>query len=362
MATPPLKLSSSMRVRPFRLQPILACIGFLVGSSVADAARADTYSLSISNAMDLGQVTAAASGTTTFRVSPQSGQVNLLSGAGHRLGTGLVRVTVTVRCANDNNKLDNGDHDQGGGNNKLDCNANKVGVIVGPVGLTTGRALPLSAFAVSMSSASLAGAVTTGAFTSFLLNPIGNDQSRTFYVGADFPVAGDESGKASGTGLAPFFVNLTDASGDLITYTLGVGSITAYRALTIAKSADLRFGAVIRPASGSGAVSIDPASDARTTSGGVAGLPGQAYGAASFTITGEGGQAFSVSVPSTIQLAGPTNLNVHTTTNLPTTPMLGGAAGSAGSFTLKVGGSIPVASGALVGAYSGVWTATVDYN
>lgn len=345
-----------------RLHPILAGVALLAGVSGAGAVRADTYSVSINSNMDLGQVIAGASGPTTFRIDPQSGQLNIVGGAGRRLSNALVRVTVAVNCRDDKDKPDGGDGDQGGGNNKIKCGKDKVRVVIAPAGAPTARALALTRFTVSMSSASLAGGVSVGPSTSFLLNPIGENQTKSFYLGADFPVAGDDAGLPSGTGSSPYVVYLTDESGGPLGQAAGVGLVTAYRSLAITKTADLRFGVVARPRSGSGTVTINPVSGARTVSGGVAEMPGEPFGPARFMITGEGGQAFSVSVPGNIQLSGPTNLNVQPTTNLPASPVLPGAVGAPGAFELRVGGSFPVANGSLIGVYSGNWTVTVDYN
>lgn len=301
--------------------------------------------------MDLGLVAAAASGSTVFQIVPQSGQVNgPISGTGHRLSTSLVRVLVTITCT------------ASGAQKGATCKNDKVKVAIGDIGSVTGRAQPLTNFTVSMTSASLSGSVTGSNPITFTLNPVGSGQTASFYLGANFPVAGDDSGSPSGAGASPYYVTVTDStSGQQLASLQSSGAVTVYRSLNITKTSDLQFG-IVSQAKTSGSVTIDPNTGARTITGGGFGYPTPAWTPAVLTISGEGGQAFSVTVPSTIQLAGPTNLNVQTTTNLSGTPVLSNSLGSAGSFTLKIGGAFPIANGSLIGTYSGAFTVTVNYN
>lgn len=337
----------------------------IVGVVFSQPAVADTYTLTISNPMDIGQVVAASTGNTVFQVNPQSGQVSLISGGGRRLSTSLTRVLVTISCSasgGDDSGGGNDYHNNGNGNGKgAACKNNKVAVVIGDVGFTTARALPLTNYAVSMSSASLVGNVTGSNPIFFVLNPVGVGQTASFYVGANFPVAGDDSGRSSGVGLSPFYVLLNDVYGNQLGSLLSSGIVNAYRSISISKTSDLQFGTVGLPKT-SGTVTLDPNTGARTITGGGASYPTPAWTPAAFTIAGEGGQAFSVSVPSTIQLTGRTNLNVSTATNLSGTPVLSNSLGSAGTFVLKIGGSFPIANGSLTGTYSGAFTVTVNYN
>lgn len=71
--------------------------------------------------------------------------------------------------------------------------------------------------------------------------------------------------------------------------TTGTGSVTIVRPLTITKNADLAFGTVVRPATGSGTAVVS-AAGARSVTGGVVGLSsGATPAAAQFTVSGEGG-------------------------------------------------------------------------
>jgi hypothetical protein len=347
-------------------QPMLAVAAAMTCAMTSNAASADTYSVSISNPMDLGLVTAAPSGSTVFQINPSSGQISLVSGDGRRLSSSLVRALVTIRCEGSDGGDNGGGNDytnNGHGNGKgAACRNNKVGVVIGAIGITTGRAQPLTSFTVSMSSASLSGGVSGSNPISFTLNPVGDGQTASFYLGANFPVAGDDSGRPTGLGLSPFYVLVREYNGDdQLASLLSAGVVTAYRSLGVSKVSDLQFGIVSRPKT-SGTVTLDPNTGVRTVTGGAVGFASPPPTLASFEITGEGGQAFSVSLPSTLQLGGPTNLNVHTTTNLSGTPVLSNSLGGVGTFTLKVGGSFPIANGSLTGTYSGTFSVTVNYN
>ena len=148
--------------------------------------------------------------------------------------------------------------------------------------------------------------------------------------------------------------------------TTGSGSITVIRPLTLTKTADLKFGTVVRPATGSGTAVIS-AAGARSVTGGVVGLSsGDAPAAAAFTVAGEGGQSVSVTVPASFSMANGTDTLVVTTSNSLTgsaaSQTLSNALGSAGSLAFTVGGSVPVASTTATGAYTGTFTVSAAYN
>lgn len=148
--------------------------------------------------------------------------------------------------------------------------------------------------------------------------------------------------------------------------TTGTGSITIIRPLTIAKSADLKFGTVVRPSSGSGSVVVS-AAGSRTVDGGVVALAsGDTPQAAQFEITGEGGQSISVTIPATFTMVnGADSLTVTTSNNLVGSAgaqTLSNALGSAGSLGFNVGGSVSVDSATNTGTYSGTFTVSAAYN
>lgn len=146
----------------------------------------------------------------------------------------------------------------------------------------------------------------------------------------------------------------------------GQGSITVIRPLTVTKNADLAFGSVVRPATGTGVVTISSAG-ARSVTGDVVALSsGTTPQAAQFTVSGEGGQSVSVTIPSTISLVnGADTLTVTTSNNLSgsaASQSLSNAAGSAGSLVFKVGGAVTVSSTTATGAYNGSFTVSAAYN
>jgi hypothetical protein len=148
--------------------------------------------------------------------------------------------------------------------------------------------------------------------------------------------------------------------------TTGSGSITVIRPLTITKTADLKFGTVVRPSTGSGTAVVS-AAGARSVTGGVVGLAsGDTPAAAAFTVAGEGGQSVSVTIPATFSMANGSDTLTVTTSNSLTgsaaSQVLSNAMGAAGSLAFTVGGSVPVASTTTTGAYTGSFTVSAAYN
>lgn len=148
--------------------------------------------------------------------------------------------------------------------------------------------------------------------------------------------------------------------------TTGTGSITIIRPITITKTADLAFGTVVRPGTGSGTAVVS-AAGARTVTGGVVGLAsGATPAAAAFTVAGEGGQSISVTIPTTFSMInGSDTLVVTTSNNLAgsaSAQTLSNALGSAGTLAFAVGGSVPITSTTTGGLYSGTFTVSAAYN
>ncbi len=145
------------------------------------------------------------------------------------------------------------------------------------------------------------------------------------------------------------------------------GSVTIFRPITLAKNTDLSFGTLVRPGSGSGTVVIAQADGARTFTGTVALLstgPNAAAGRATYTVNGEGGQTFSITVPAnfTMTRTGGAETIVVTLAATSPTGTLNNALGAAGSATFGVGGTMPVTSTTATGAYTGTFSTTVAYN
>ena len=140
------------------------------------------------------------------------------------------------------------------------------------------------------------------------------------------------------------------------------GSATIIQPITITKNNDLTFGTIVKPASGTATVAIDGTTGVRTVTGTVA-ADSAGVSRAVFTVSGEGAQHFSITVPSTFSMAAGTNPLIVTTTN-PTgaTGLLSGSIGSAGSLSLGVGGSFNLTNATVSGAYTGNFVVTVAYN
>ncbi|HEY8618403.1 DUF4402 domain-containing protein [Phenylobacterium sp.] len=138
------------------------------------------------------------------------------------------------------------------------------------------------------------------------------------------------------------------------------GSITVMQpVLNVTKTADLAFGSVIRPTSGSGTISIDPNTGAVSTSNlGQAG--GNSTSRASFNVEGQANANIQVTYPASINLlrsGGSETLQVNLTSS-----MGGGQIGSGGTVAFHIGGQVTLQAATITGAYSNSFTVTVAYN
>ena len=130
-----------------------------------------------------------------------------------------------------------------------------------------------------------------------------------------------------------------------------------YPPIAVANTAAMQFGAIVKPASGSGTVTLTTGGAVSTTAGQV--VAASPHGAAGFTVTGGGNASVSLTVPSTfVMTAGTQSLTVTTSSTASGTLTL--AAGGSTAFT--VGGSFPIASTTASGAYTGNLIVTVAYN
>lgn len=323
----------------------------LFAAALSAPAVAATYTVNVQGPLSLGTVAAAPAGDTVFRIDPAGGGVSVITGAGRRISTAAANTLVTVTCR----------ADRAG---ETTCADAQVAIRIGTIGALTGRARALTNFTVSMGTAVLAAAPAGTNPLAFQLAPIGENSPKTFLVGADFPVAGDDSGLASGAGQNSFYVYVVDGSGQMQAGDSDRGRVTALRAVAVAKTADLSFGRIQRPTSGANTVTLNATSGDRTLSGSGNGLlyPTPAPARAAFTITGEGGQQVSISVPATMNLIGPGVIPVTLSDTAPATRSLSGAAGSQASYSFTVGGSFTLSPATPVGDYSGVMSVSVDYN
>ncbi|WP_411288631.1 DUF4402 domain-containing protein [Phenylobacterium sp.] len=142
---------------------------------------------------------------------------------------------------------------------------------------------------------------------------------------------------------------------------------TIFQPIVLSKTADLQFGTIVRPATGSGVVTVSQSDGTRSLAGDGALLVGGPHTAptrAAFSVSGEGGQAISINVPANLNMtrSGGSELIAVTLTASATSATLTGALGAPGSTTFGVGGSIPVAPTTASGAYSGSFQVTVSYN
>jgi hypothetical protein len=142
---------------------------------------------------------------------------------------------------------------------------------------------------------------------------------------------------------------------------------TLFQPIQLAKNSDLSFGTVVRPATGSGTVTIAAATGTRTLTGSGALLatgPNAVASRATYTVTGEGGQTYSITVPASFNMTRSTGGQTIAVTLTPTatTGLLSSTLGLAGTATFGVGGSIPVADTTVSGAYSGTFNVVVAYN
>ena len=320
----------------------------LIGLPAAPAAAAD-YTININPGLDLQSVATGAAGDTVFRINPATGVVTVQSGSGRRISTSSVKSQVNVTC-----KPSKADDDT--------CNTANVRIQIGTIGPLTGRARALTNFTVSMGTATIAVAPGGTNPVSFQLAPLGNSSGKTFFIGADFPVAGDDSGLPTGNGQNGFFADVVDATGLELTGDTDKGKVTAFRALTVTKTADLNFGRIQIPPSGTSTVTLDASTGTRTVTGAGFAYPTPAPTRGAFTVTGEGGQQFSLSVPSSLTLTGPGTLTVSVTDTAPAAPSLSGGLGAAGTYSFTIGGSFTLSGATPTGAYSGVLTVSLDYN
>jgi hypothetical protein len=296
---------------------------------------------------DLGNVVSAATGDTVFRVAASSGAVTRVSGNGTRLSSGSTRALVTISCSTGV------------------CRNNIINVRIGSIGSPSGRAGQLTNFTVSPGTATIVTGPTGSNPIDFTIGPMGSAGTATFWVGADFPIRGNDVGAGTGSAASGFYVYVasgvsTPTSGS----TSGLAIANVFRPIAVSVQSPLAFGRIVRPSSGSGTVSIAAATGARTVTGtGALGFGSPAPSRASYTVTGEGGQIFSLSFPVSFQMVGPgTPLTVSLTSTATGSQVLSAAAGSAGTFSFGMGGSFPISSTTASGSYQGTYSLTVQYN
>ncbi|MBU6394876.1 MAG: DUF4402 domain-containing protein [Sphingomonadales bacterium] len=140
-------------------------------------------------------------------------------------------------------------------------------------------------------------------------------------------------------------------------------SATLLRPVALSSSANLAFGRIVLPGSGTGSVTIGTAADTVSATGGAVALSGGSPSRAAFSVSGEGGQTVTVSVPASVTMSGPSSstMAVTLTSSVSGSTTLSGSLGAAGSATFYVGGSFAPTATTTTGAYSGTFTVTVAY-
>src|SRR5215469_9936535 len=92
-------------------------------------------------------------------------------------------------------------------------------------------------------------------------------------------------------------------------------STTILAPISVTKNTDLAFGTVVKPNTGTSTFTVTNAGALTVTGGGDgAAVASNVHSAASFTVNGEGGQAFTLAVPASVVLAGPSSASLTVTT------------------------------------------------
>jgi len=292
----------------------------------------------------MGNVATPAAGAN-FNINSNGGAVTPGSGA-LRLTTGTYLTTVTVTCTSNT------------------CKNNKVNVKIQAAGTLTGRALALTTFNVTMGTATLSGGGTTvsgSARISFTLNSLGLSSGKTFFVGANFPIAGTGT---AGDAKSPFTVAVASYNNTPSGGTAGKMEANVYPGITISGASPMRFGGVAKSATGSGTVSMDASGSVTVTGTGLSEMPTTSWpqSAAGFNISGENSAAITITVPASFTMtstaSGSHALTVTTVKSYTGSPPLN----SSGSYGFTVGGSMSIPSNTVIGAYTGSISITAAYN
>lgn len=313
----------------------------------ANPAAAQTFTISVNTAPNLGNIVPATSGPTTFKFTP-AGAVTTLSGSAVRAGGGSVRGAVQISCSGQGNA----------------CNSAVSKVRIGAIGTPTGKAGALSNFTVSIASGGTIGNVTGTNPVEFTVTQQNKNATPIINFGAEVVINGADGGGTVGPATSGFYAYIAPSP---TTPTTGVsGNLTAVasRPISLTGSPVLVFGALTKPTNGAGSVSLSAVNSNRTVAGsGVVGLSTPTPARATYSVTGEGGQSISVSVPGSFTMNGPNGATISVTlisNGLPTS--LSNAAGSEGTASFSVGGAFNLSSSMATGDYSGIYTVTAQYN
>lgn len=310
------------------------------------AAHAQSYTVDTITDANFGDIVSAASGQTVLRSSATSGSVTVVSGSGVRLSNTSANAEVTISCSN-----------------TFACNTTNVQVTLALAGSPTGRVGYITAISLANGTATVTSAYSAGSYIVINLAPIPRRSSRTFLIGFDLPVDGNDSADPTGSATSSYLITAQRATGGGSDSLVGNIIAKVIRPVSIAKTQDLQFGSVTRPTSGSGAVTLTLGGIVSVTGTNVRRFPSPAATAAQFTVSGEGGQAVTVSVPTTMTLSGSGGSVTATLTNSGGgAQVLSGATGSVGTVDVSVGGSVPLTGSSALGTLTGTMTVMVQYN
>jgi hypothetical protein len=298
--------------------------------------------------IDIGAVISAPTGVTVFRAAPGGG-VTVFSGGGIRTASGSVLALVTIKCDTDTT-----------------CVNDDIKVSVGPIAAVTGRAGALTNFTIAMHTGLMSGSTSGTSPVTFTIKKLGSNGTASFYVGADFPIGGNDSSGASGAAATGYYAYVaTSPSTPTVGSTGGTATAVVTRALGLTGTGALNFGWIAAPTAtgATGNVAIDADND---------GLAGRhltnLYGFATpvpsrvvMTASGDPGRQISISIPTSIVLTrsgGSDTLQVTMSSNAGSTANLN----TAGIYSFGIGGSMNVSHTTPTGLYNGTFLVSVAYN
>jgi hypothetical protein len=131
--------------------------------------------------------------------------------------------------------------------------------------------------------------------------------------------------------------------------------------IAITNSAGLQFGTLSVGATG-GTVVVDTAGS-RTKTGDVLLSSTTAGAAAAFSVAGDAGATYAITLPTSITISdGAATPNTMTVNTFTSNPSGTGTIGTGGSQALAVGATLNVGANQVQAAYTGTFSVTVEYN
>jgi hypothetical protein len=324
-----------------RSMPLLAILW-------AGGAEAQTYTVQSITAPVFGTLAAGTTGNTVFL---NNGTLTRQSGTGAIITGAITRAAVTIQCT-----------DGSGGGNACSNGANVARVTVATSGVTSGRALAISQFTAASGTGTVGTGTTSGAGPlDFQFSGWTGAGSLTFFLDTTLPIAGDDVGGTTGAATSGFAVKVVKNPTVPSVGLTALATATVRKSLQITKLTDLQLGTLVRPATGSGTVTINATTGLRTTGGAnpPVGVTGPASGRATYTLTGEPSSTFTINIPASATLTSGANTIALTLTNTAsgaqTMPV-------GGSLALGIGGSATITSTTASGSYSTSFVVTITYN